>query len=148
MTDILTKEQRHKNMQHICGKDTKIEVILRKALWEKGYRYRKNYKKLPGSPDIVLTKYKIAIFCDGEFFHGKDWEVLKPKLERGNNSEFWISKISRNRERDDEINKRLLFEGWIVIRFWGNEIKRHADECVKVVEETIFDIVIHDSDII
>lgn len=148
MTDILTKEQRHKNMQHICGKDTKIEVILRKALWEKGYRYRKNYKKLPGSPDIVLTKYKIAIFCDGEFFHGKDWEVLKPKLERGNNSEFWISKISRNRERDDEINKRLLFEGWIVIRFWGDEIKRHADECVKVVEETIFDIVIHDSDII
>ena len=147
MTDILTKEQRHKNMQHICGKDTKIEFILRKALWRKGYRYRKNYKKLPGSPDIVLTKYKIAIFCDGEFFHGKDWEVLKPKLERGNNSEFWISKISRNRERDDEINKRLLFEGWIVIRFWGDEIKKHADECVKVVEETIFDIVIHDSDI-
>ena len=124
MTDILTKEQRHKNMQHICVKDTKIEVILRKALWRKGYRYRKNYKKLPGSPDIVLTKYKIAIFCDGEFFHGKDWEVLKPKLERGNNSEFWI-----------------------VIRFWGDEIKKHADECVKVVEETIFDIVIHDSDI-
>lgn len=147
MTDILTKEQRHKNMQHICGKDTKIEIILRKALWKKGYRYRKNYKKLPGSPDIVLTKYKIAIFCDGEFFHGKDWEVLKPKLERGNNSGFWISKISRNRERDDEINKRLLFEGWIVIRFWGDEIKKHVDECVKVVEETIFDIVIHDSDI-
>lgn len=147
MTDVLTKEQRHKNMQHICGKDTKIEVILRKALWEKGYRYRKNYRKLPGSPDIVLTKYKIAIFCDGEFFHGKDWEVLKPKLERGNNSEFWISKISRNRERDDEINKRLRFEGWAVIRFWGDEIKKHADECVKVVEETIFDIVIHDSDI-
>lgn len=72
---------------------------------------------------------------------------MKPKLERGNNSEFWISKISRNRERDDEINKRLLFEGWTVIRFWGDEIKKYADECVKVVEETIFDIVIHDSDI-
>ena len=139
VADILTKEQRHKNMKNIHGKDTKIEVILRKALWEKGYRYRKNYKKLPGSPDIVLTKYKIAIFCDGEFFHGKDWEVLKPRLEKGNNSEFWISKISRNRERDDEINKRLLFEGWTVIRFWGDDIKKHTDECVKVVEETIFD---------
>ena len=69
--DNLTREQRHKNMKNIHAKDTKIEVILRKALWNKGYRYRKNYKKLPGSPDIVLTKYKIAIFCDGEFFHGK-----------------------------------------------------------------------------
>ena len=100
----------------------------------------KNYKKLPGNPDIVLTKYKIAIFCDGEFFHGKDWEVLKPRLEKSNNSEFWISKISRNRERDDEVNKRLLFEGWTVIRFWGDDIKKHTDECVKVVEEAIFDL--------
>ena len=74
MTDVLTKEQRHKNMQHIKAKDTKIEVLLRKALWTKGYRYRKNYKDLPGKPDIVFTKYKIAIFCDGEFFHGKDWK--------------------------------------------------------------------------
>lgn len=138
--DNLTKEQRRKNMQHIKSKDTKIEVILRKALWAKGYRYRKNYSALPGKPDIVLTKYKIAIFCDGEFFHGKDWEVLKPKLEKSNNSEFWISKISRNRERDDEVNKKLLFQGWTVIRFWGDEIRQHTDECVKVVEETIFDI--------
>ncbi len=142
MADGLTKEQRHKNMQNIRGKDTKIEVILRKALWHKGYRYRKNYKKLPGSPDIALTKHKIAIFCDGEFFHGKDWEVLKPRLEKGKNSEFWISKISRNRARDDEVNKRLLFEGWTVIRFWGDDIMKHVDECVKVIEETIFDMAI------
>lgn len=107
MTDVLTKEQRHKNMKNIRGKDTRIEVILRKALWNKGYRYRKNYKKLPGSPDIALTKYKIAIFCDGEFFHGKDWEKLELKLKNSNNSEFWIKKISRNMERDDEINKKL-----------------------------------------
>ena len=66
-----------KNMSKIHSQDTSIELLLRKALWLRGYRYRKNYKKLPGSPDIVLTKYKIAIFCDGEFFHGKDWEVLK-----------------------------------------------------------------------
>lgn len=127
-------------MQRIKAKDTSIEVKLRKALWNKGYRYRKNYGSLPGKPDIALTKYKIAIFCDSEFFHGKDWEVLKPRLEKSNNSQYWISKISRNRERDDEINKRLLFEGWTVIRFWGKDIQKNVDECVRVVEETIWDI--------
>ena len=145
--DVLTKEQRHKNMKNIHGKDTKIEVILRKALWSKGYRYRKNYKKLPGRPDIALTKYKIAIFCDGEFFHGKDWDALKQRLEKINNSEFWINKISRNIERDDEINKKLDFKGWTVIRFWGEDIKKHTDECVKVVEETIFDITFEKDDL-
>lgn len=140
MADVLTPEQRHKNMQHIKSNDTKIEVLLRKTLWQKGYRYRKNYKELPGKLDIVLTKYKIVIFCDGEFFHGKDWEVLKPRLEKSNNSEFWINKISRNVERDDEINKKLLFMGQTVIRFWGNDIKKHTDECVRVVEETVFDL--------
>lgn len=140
MADNLTKEQRHKNMSHIKSKDTSIEVKLRKALWSRGYRYRKNYNELPGKPDIAITKYRIAIFCDSEFFHGKDWEVLKPRLEKSNNSEFWISKISGNRERDDVVNKRLLFEGWTVIRFWGDEIKKHVDECVKVVEEAIFDM--------
>lgn len=140
MADNLTKEQRHKNMSHIKSKDTSIEVKLRKALWNKGYRYRKNYSKLPGKPDIVLTKYKIAVFCDSEFFHGKDWEVLKPRLERGDNSQYWVSKIARNRERDDEINKRLLFEGWTVIRFWGKDISKNAEECVRVVEEAVWDI--------
>lgn len=144
--DRLTPDQRKKNMRSIKSKDTKIEVILRKALWNKGYRYRKNYKTLPGNPDIVLTKYKIAIFCDGEFFHGKDWEVLKPRLEKGKNSDFWIDKISRNRKRDDEINKKLLFMGWTVIRFWGDEIKKHTDECVKVIEETIFEMKIGDEE--
>ncbi len=138
--DNLTKEQRRKNMQHIKARDTSIEVKLRKSLWNKGYRYRKNYDGLPGKPDIVLTKYKIAIFCDSEFFHGKDWEVLKPRLEKTSNSKYWISKISRNRERDDEINKRLLFEGWTVIRFWGKDIVKNVDECVRVIEEAIWDI--------
>ena len=113
------------NMRKIHSKDTSIELLLRKALWHKGYRYRKNYKALPGSPDIVLTKYKIAIFCDSEFFHGKDWDVLKPQLERGNNGSFWIKKIARNMERDDEVNKALLFRGWTVIRFWGKDIMRY-----------------------
>ena len=144
--DRLTPEQRRKNMRSIRSKDTKIEVLLRKELWKRGYRYRKNYKVLPGNPDIVLTKYKIAVFCDGEFFHGKAWEVLKPRLEKGKNSDFWIGKISRNMERDDEINKKLLFMGWTVIRFWGNEIKKNTDECIRVIEETIFDIKISEND--
>ena len=130
---------RRYNMQQIRSKDTSIELRLRKALWAKGYRYRKNLRTLPGTPDIVLTKYKIAIFCDSEFFHGKDWEVLKPQLERGNNAQFWIDKITRTRQRDDEANKKLLFLGWTVIRFWGKDILKDVDTCVKVVEETIFD---------
>lgn len=142
--DNLTKEQRRMNMQHIHSKDTKIEVILRKALWSKGYRYRKNCKDIPGKPDIALTKYKIAIFCDVEFFHGKDWEVLKPRLAKSNNSEYWISKIDRNRKHDDEVNKKLLSEGWMVIRFWGKDIKNHTDECVKVVEEAVFDCIMRE----
>lgn len=138
--DVLTPEQRRKSMQHIRSKDTSIEVILRKALWHKGYRYRKNYKGLPGSPDIVLTKYKIAIFCDGEFFHGKDWDTLKLRLENGSNSEYWIKKITRNCMRDNEVDKKLLYDGWTVMRFWGNDIKRNTEECVKAIEETIFDL--------
>ena len=84
--DNLTPKQRQKNMKQIKAKDTVIELTLRKALWKKGYHYRKNYSKLPGNPDIVLTKYKIAIFCDGEFFHGRDWKDLKVRLERCSNS--------------------------------------------------------------
>lgn len=138
--DVLTPENRRKCMQRIKSKDTSIEVLLRKALWKKGYRYRKNYKALPGTPDIALTKYKIAIFCDGELFHGKDWEILRPRLAKGHNGEYWVKKIERNKNRDDEINKALLFQGWTVIRFWGTDIKKHTDECVKVIEEAVFDI--------
>lgn len=138
--DNLTTSQRRKNMRHIKSKDTDIEVMLRRELWNRGYRYRKNDKSLPGTPDIVLGKYKIVVFCDGEFFHGKDWEVLRPRLMKSNNSEYWISKISRNITHDNEVNKALLFKGWTVIRFWGNDIKRDVDGCIKVIEETIMDL--------
>ncbi|MCM1083799.1 MAG: very short patch repair endonuclease [Clostridium sp.] len=144
--DRLTKEQRHKNMKNIKNKDTGIEITLRKELWNKGYRYRKNDKRLPGTPDIVMSKYKIAIFCDSEFFHGKDWEVLKPQLEKGKNPEFWIKKISNNRKRDDEVNKQLLYLGWTVIRFWGKDIMKRTNECIKVIEETIFDTMLDTED--
>lgn len=133
-------EQRRKTMSKIRGKDTKIEVALRKALWAKGYRYRKNYKKLPGSPDICLTKYKIAIFCDSEFFHGKDWEVRKVRVAKGNNGEYWVKKIQENIIRDDEKDKALNAMGWTVIHFWGKDILKDTEECIKVIEETIFEL--------
>jgi len=133
-------EKSHNVMRKIRGKDTSIELTLRKALWKRGYRYRKNYKKLPGSPDIALTKYKIAIFCDSEFFHGKDWENAKLKLEKGSNSEYWVNKIQRNIERDREKDQKLTFEGWTIIHFWGKDILKNTEECIKVIEEAIFEI--------
>ena len=128
-----------KNMKSIHSRDTSIELRLRKALWKKGYRYRKNYKKLPGTPDIVLTCYKIAIFCDSEFFHGKDWEFLKLRLERGNNPEYWINKIQRNIQRDLEKDHALQYLGWTVIHFWGKDILSHTDDCIQVIEEAIWE---------
>ena len=135
----LTPEQRRKNMQRIRSKDTSIELILRRALWKKGYRYRKNYKALPGSPDIAITKHRIAIFCDSEFFHGKDWDQLKLRLENGSNSTYWIRKITRNMERDQENEKALKFREWTVVRFWGEDIRKHTEDCVRAIEEAIFD---------
>lgn len=143
--DVLTKEQRHKNMSNIKSKDTKIELKLRKALWKRGYRYRKNYNSLPGKPDIVLTKYKIVIFCDGEFFHGKDWNIKKEKMRFSNNGDYWIKKISRNIERDLEIDKELMALDWTVIHFWGEDILKHTDECIDSVEEIIYDKMIEKS---
>lgn len=138
MSDVLTKEQRRKNMQHIHNKDTKIEVILRKALWHEGIRYRKNYKKLPGTPDIAITKYKIAIFCDGEFFHGYNWDEQKPRILKGEHGQFWVDKIERNMERDRKKDQDLEMLGWTVLHFWGNDIKKNIDDCVKTIVDCIF----------
>jgi DNA mismatch endonuclease (patch repair protein) len=126
-------------MSHIRSKDTSIEMVLRKALWRKGYRYRKNLKSLPGSPDIAITKYRIAIFCDSEFFHGKDWDELKLRLENGNNSVYWVRKITRNMERDRENERDLASREWTVLRFWGKDILKHTGDCIRAIEETIFE---------
>ena len=134
-----TDEQTHHIMSSVHSKNTNIEVALRKELWRQGYRYRKNVKTLPGKPDIVFTKYKLAIFCDSEFFHGKDWEVLKAKLEKGKNPDYWVRKIERNIQRDEEKDKQLNFMGWTVIHFWGKDILKNTEQCIKVIEETIFD---------
>lgn len=133
----MSKEQRHTTMSHIKSKDTKIEIILRKALWKNGIRYRKNYKKLPGTPDIAITKYKIAVFCDSEFFHGYNWDEKRKKLK--SNREYWINKIERNMQRDRLNEQELKFLGWTVIRFWGFEINKNTDECVKIIKEAIWD---------
>ena len=133
--DVLTKEQRHKNMSRIRCEDTKPEILLRKALWKRGIRYRKNYKDLEGKPDIVLTKYKIAIFCDGDFWHGKGFE--SPGAQIKTNTKFWVKKLGRNIERDKEVNDRLLSEGWLVLRFWESDIKKNIDECINKIMEYI-----------
>ena len=135
--DRLTKEQRHKNMSHIRSRNTSIEVMLCKELRKRGYGYRKNYKELPGKPDIVLTKYKIAIFCDSDFFHGKDWDALKKRLSDGSNPDFWISKIEKNMDRDESNSTELRHMGWIVLRFWGSDIKKNVVSCVNEIETTI-----------
>lgn len=134
----------HKNMSHIRGKDTSIEVKLRKALFAKGYRFRKNYKAVPGTPDIAFTKYRIAIFCDGEFFHGKDWDIKRQKVLQGTNGGYWVSKIERNIERDNEIDKELKVMDWTAIHFWGKDIQKNLDECIHVIEETIQDVKMRD----
>lgn len=136
--DNLTNEQRHKNMSHIKSNDTSIEILLRKSLWHEGIRYRKNFNILPGCPDIAITKYKIAIFCDGEFWHGKNWDKRKQTLKT--NREYWIPKIERNITRDNKIEKELENMGWVVLRFWGNEITKKLDECISEIKETIYEI--------
>jgi DNA mismatch endonuclease (patch repair protein) len=112
--------------------------MLRKALWHEGIRYRKNLKTLPGSPDIAITKYKIAIFCDGEFWHGKNWEKKKEVFKT--NRDYWVSKIDRNIMRDNANEKKLESMGWLVLRFWGNEIIKNLADCVNEIKETIFEV--------
>ncbi len=126
-----TTPQRSKIMGKIRGKNTKPELAFRKALWHAGYRYRIDYKKLIGKPDILLKKYKTAIFIDGEFWHGHNWEERKHKIK--SNREFWIPKIERNIQRDDEVNKELKRLGYVVFRFWESEVKKNLDACVQKV---------------
>ena len=133
--DNLTPEQRKKNMQAIKATGTRIEVSLAKSLFAKGYRYRKNDKTVFGKPDLTFKKHKLAIFIDGEFWHGKDWEIRKNNLK--SNCEYWLSKIERNINRDKEVNEKLLKEGWRVLRFWGNEIKKDLNNCITKIQKTI-----------
>ncbi|UII77523.1 very short patch repair endonuclease [Flagellimonas sp. HMM57] len=126
-----TTPQRSKIMSKIRGKNTKPELAFRKALWAAGYRYRIDYKKLIGKPDIVLNKYKTAIFIDGEYWHGHNWEERKTKIKT--NREFWIPKIERNIQRDKEVNQELKRLGYTVFRFWESEVKKNLETCLQEV---------------
>ena len=134
-TDRHTQEQRRRNMRAVKRSGSKIERRLQKALWEKGYRYRKNYDRVFGKPDIVFASLKIAIFCDSEFWHGYDWENRQKDFK--SNKEFWLKKIQRNIDRDFEVNKKLEAEGWIVLRFWGREINKDLENCINTIEAAI-----------
>lgn len=129
--DVHNSGQRSKNMAAIKSTNTKDEILLGKALWRSGFRYRKNNRKIYGKPDFTLKKYKIAVFVDSEFFHGKDWETKKRPQT---NADFWLKKISRNIERDKEVNEYLINDGWKVIRFWSKEVRKDTDQCVNIVK--------------
>ena len=133
--DKHTPEQRRKNMQAVKNKDSQIELLLRKELWARGLRYRKNVNRIYGKPDIVFIGKKVAVFCDSEFWHGYNWEERKKDFK--SNQEFWIPKIERNMERDAEVTARLESEGWTVIRFWGNEIKKNTAQCADIIEKAV-----------
>ena len=122
-------------MQAIRGKDTSIELILRKELWKRGLRYRKNCRNVFGHPDIAFIGKKVAVFCDSEFWHGYDWEHNKEKIQ--SNRDYWIPKIERNINRDREVNSQLESEGWIVMRFWGKEIMKKTTECADLIENCL-----------
>lgn len=118
-------------MSKIHLKKGKAESLLAKKLWNLGYRYRLNYRKLPGSPDIALTKFKIAIFIDGEFWHGQNWKGRKQRLK--SNKEYWIEKIEENIARDERNNANLINMGWYVIRFWEKDVLKNPLSCIQQV---------------
>ena len=127
--DKLTTEQRHKNMAAIRSKDTKPEMIVRRGLWSRGFRYRLNHKRLPGHPDLVLRKYRTCIFVNGCFWHGHHVD-LQSAIENSacckipsTNREFWVAKIRRNKARDKEEQRRLAEMGWHCITVWECELK-------------------------
>ena len=130
-----TSKSRSSLMKKIKSKNTRAEVFLRKSLWDKGYRYRKNYKNLPGKPDILFIGKKVAVFIDGEFWHGYNWEEKKKKIK--SNREYWIRKIERNMERDKKNTEKLEQLGYTVIRFWEKDVLKNIDECLSKVLEAL-----------
>jgi DNA mismatch endonuclease (patch repair protein) len=117
-----TTEKVSQLMRKIRTANTKAEVAFRKALWHVGLRYRYNYKKAPGRPDIAFVRWKIAIFIDGDFWHGYDWENKKAAIK--SNQAYWLPKIERNIQRDREVNELLAQANWKVLRIWEHEVKK------------------------
>jgi DNA mismatch endonuclease, patch repair protein len=117
--------------------DTRCEVTLRRTLWAAGCRYRKNVPDLPGRPDIVFHGPKVAVFCDGDFWHGRDWETRCQKLGSGTNSAYWLAKIQRNMERDRQNTRRLQEMGWTVLHFWESQIRSDPAGVARIVREAL-----------
>lgn len=134
-----------KRMSRVSLKGGKAEVILQKALWHKGIRYRKNYKKLPGSPDIAITKHNIAVFIDGGYWHGKDWETKKEKIK--SNKDYWLEKIAENIARDNRNDQELKQLGWTPIHFWDSDVLKDLSGCVQTIIDTIFQLKLEESEV-
>lgn len=129
--DILSPEQRRRCMQSNKSSGTKPELAMGRLLWSAGIRYRKHPKDIPGRPDFCIRKYKLAIFVDGEFWHGRDWQAKKSRLK--GNRDFWIRKIERNIKRDIRVSSVLNAAGWKVFRFWESDIRKHPGVCLREV---------------
>lgn len=132
-----TPEQISYNMRRVKNKNSAIELALRRELWHRGLRYRKNVASVYGKPDIAFIGKKIAVFCDSEFWHGYAWDITQDDFK--SNRDFWIPKIERNIQRDKEVNEKLRSEGWIVLRFWGREIKNDVTGCADIIQRTLED---------
>jgi DNA mismatch endonuclease Vsr len=136
MNDSVPSHKR-KNMQSNKAKGTSIEVLLGKAMHAEGLRYRKNNPKVYGKPDFTFKNLKIAIFCDGDFWHGKDWEIKKH--DHKTNEDFWHAKIENNMKRDEVVNFRLRQEGWIILRFWETDLKNNLRSCVQSILKAVYE---------
>lgn len=134
-----TSERASKALSRTRRKDTKCEVALRRELWHRGFRYRKHYADVPGTPDIPYLPVKLAIFCDGDLWHGRNWNERRHKLDNGSNPGYWIPKIERDRARDREVNEVLKARGWTVLRFWETDIlkdpSRIAGEIIDALKD-------------
>ena len=130
-----TTKSRSQLMSKIKSRDTGPEVLLRKTLWSEGVRYRVTNRDVLGKPDLSIKKIKLAVFVDGEFWHGYNWETKRNMIK--SNREYWIKKIEKNMDRDKEVTNTLRSEGWIVIRFWANEVISDLDNCVRLIKESI-----------
>lgn len=120
--------------------DTKPELQLRRAIWRAGHRYRKNVDSLPGSPDIVFVGARLAVFCDGDFWHGRNWPERRAKLEKGHNPSYWVAKIERNMERDRDVNRALRRQGWRVLRVWEGDVKANTAKIVSQIESLLWEL--------
>lgn len=119
--------------------DSVCEILLRRLLWKHGFRYRKNLRTLAGKPDIVFVKERVAVFCDGDFWHGRHWHALRRKLRVGSNADYWLRKIDSNRERDRRNTILLRRAGWLVIRLWETDIRDCVEAVARHVEQSIID---------